>query len=92
MERHSGTESAQYLAAHNGNIRVSMDTLADTYVGQVSASYYDWNIGRTLDPAAADLLGKPTSAFPAMAITEYIWPIKWLLHTLSRPLLFKRTL
>ncbi len=45
MERHSGTESAQYLAAHNGNIRVSMDTLADTYVGQVSASYDDWNIG-----------------------------------------------
>ncbi|AEG09933.1 hypothetical protein Sbal183_3682 [Shewanella baltica OS183] len=41
MERYSGTESAQYLAANHGNIRVSMDTLADTYVRQVSASYDD---------------------------------------------------
>lgn len=72
MERHSGTESAQYLAANHGNIRVSMDTLADTYVGQVSASYDDWNIGRTLDSLAADLPRKPILAFPAMAITEYI--------------------
>jgi len=70
-----------------------MDTLADTYVGQVSASYDDQNIARPLDSLAADLPRKPTLAFPAMAITEYIWPIKWLLcHTVSTPRLSRLTL
>ncbi|MGL5048185.1 MAG: hypothetical protein ACRC6S_11675 [Shewanella sp.] len=36
MERHSGTVPAQYLAASHGNIRVRLDTLADTDVMQVS--------------------------------------------------------
>lgn len=83
MDSHSGTEPTQYLANHHGNIRVRLDTLADTYVGQVSASYDNWNIGRTLDSTAADLPRKPTLAFPALPITEYIWPIKMASATLS---------